>query len=388
MACTNRIHYYAKGLKELGNQVQIIIPKPTEISGKIRNHTVFGKYEGVDFEYTCGTTIRGKSFLKRRLLVLKGIIRSSKIFLQSREKIDALILVQDYSLGYILFFKLITRLLSIIFIKEQSELPFIFRTKGSLLTRIYRKLYVNHVYRLFDCIFVISKYLYSFFEGKIHSGSKLLLVPIIVNADEFSACSSLEEGMTAIVYCGPLSQQKDGILTIIKAFKQICDKFNDARLFIIGDTNVKINKDNVLRLITKLKIKNKVILTGYVSRNELKSYLTKASLLVLAKPSGKQADSCFPTKLGEYLATGNPVITTRTGEISDYLINNKNAFLAEPDSVDSFANLMDRAIADVKTAKLIGRAGKRVAEEKFDYRIHAKRIDDFLKAIYKKKYNR
>ncbi len=30
MACTKRIHLYAKGLTELGNNVKIIIPKPTE----------------------------------------------------------------------------------------------------------------------------------------------------------------------------------------------------------------------------------------------------------------------------------------------------------------------------------------------------------------------
>ena len=384
MACTNRIHFYAKGLIELGNQVQIIIPKPTEVKpANIQNHIVAGKYEGVDFEYSCGSTIRGKSFFKKRILVLKGIIRATKIIIQSSKRVDIIILVSN-SLGYILFFKLITKLLNIVYVQEKSELPFINR-KELLGTKLYHNLYINYVYKLFDGLLVISKYLYNFFENKINAEAELLLVPIIVNIEDFSIYSLPEKKILSIVYCGSLSQQKDGILTIIRAFNKISDKFYNIKLVIIGDTNVESDKNEVFRLITKLGIKNKIILTGYVSKNELKTYLSKASLLVLAKPSSKQADSCFPTKLGEFLATGNPVVVTKTGEILNYLTNNKNAFLAEPNSVDSFADLMNKAITDLKTAKLIGESGQNVAKEKFDYRIHAKQINDYLEILKKKK---
>ena len=49
-------------------------------------------------------------------------------------------------------------------------------------------------------------------------------------------------------------------------------------------------------------------------------------MLVLARPDNIQAKGGFPTKLGEYLATGNPVVVTKVGEIPNYLIDGVNAF--------------------------------------------------------------
>jgi len=46
MACTNRIHNYAKGITELGGNVKILIPKPTEgYDTKAKNKIVTGEYE-------------------------------------------------------------------------------------------------------------------------------------------------------------------------------------------------------------------------------------------------------------------------------------------------------------------------------------------------------
>jgi len=62
-----------------------------------------------------------------------------------------------------------------------------------------------------------------------------------------------------------------------------------------------------------------------------------AKILALARPKSKVADAGFPSKLTEYLSTGNPVVVTRVGEIPYYLKDNVHAFLTEPDSVNSFA---------------------------------------------------
>ena len=51
----------------------------------------------------------------------------------------------------------------------------------------------------------------------------------------------------------------------------------------------------------------------------------------MARPDSRQARGGFPTKLGEYLATGKPVCVTKVGEITVYLEDNVSAFLAEPE---------------------------------------------------------
>lgn len=378
MACTNRVHNYAKGITELGGNVKILIPKPFEVDNtKVKNLEVIGKYEDIDFEYTCGTTLRGKTFIKRRLLVLKGIIKATKVLLKSKHKLDAVLLVSN-SLGYILYFKIVTKLLRIKYLQEKSEFPFV-NEKMNFLLKIYAYLYCRYVYRCFDGMIVISKFLYAYFRNRIKKGASLLLVPIIVNFDEYTNHGKRTQN-DDIAYCGTLYEKKDGILILIEAFKRIISKYGNSKLYIIGDSH-NSDKDKIRKLIKHLQIEDRVILTGYVSRERLKELLSNAAILALAKPYSKQAESCFPSKLGEYLATGNPVVVTKTGEIPDYLTDRKTAFLAEPDSVIDLATKLDYALSNPELAKKVGIEGRKVALEHFNYKNQAKRIVNFIEQL-------
>lgn len=381
MACTNRIHNYARGITELGGNVKILIPKPFEVDNtKVINVEVTGKYEGIDFEYTCGTTLRGKTFIKRRLLVLKGIIRATRILLRSRHKLDALLLVSSSnSLGYILYFKIVTNLLHIQYLQENSELPFI-NKKMNFFLKVYVYLFCRYVYRCFDGIIVISKYLYTYFSNRIKRGASLLLVPIIVDLNEYTNLGKSTQN-DDIAYCGTLCEKKDGILTLIEAFKKISSKYGNSKLYIIGDTHNNSDKNKIRKLIKHLQIEDKVILTGYVTRERLKQLLSNAAILALAKPYSKQAESCFPSKLGEYLATGNPVVVTKTGEIPDYLTDRQTAFFAEPDSIIDLVAKLDYVLSNPELAKKVGIEGQKVALNNFNYKFQAERIINFIEQM-------
>ena len=127
-----------------------------------------------------------------------------------------------------------------------------------------------------------------------------------------------------------------------------------------------------------LNLDNRVFYKGSVSRDEIPAIIMNAQLLVLPRPDSKQAQGGFPTKLGEYLATGNPVCATTVGEIPDYLVDGESVYFAEPGSVDSFADAMHRALRNPVLAKQVGVNGRKVAEECFNKDIQAKILYDFL----------
>ena len=84
------------------------------------------------------------------------------------------------------------------------------------------------------------------------------------------------------------------------------------------------------------------------------------------------------TKLGEYLATGNPVCVTNVGEIFTYLADNESAFMVESGCVDSLVLSLDKALSDPANAKRIGLNGRKVAEENFSMDFQSIRLHDFL----------
>ena len=115
-----------------------------------------------------------------------------------------------------------------------------------------------------------------------------------------------------------------------------------------------------------------------LSREQIPPFICQASLLVLSRPDSHQAQGGFPTKLGEYLATGNPVCVTKVGEIPEYLEDNVSAFMATPGDVDSFADAIDRALSNLEQAKKVGQKGREVAEKEFNSETQARRLHEFL----------
>ena len=107
-------------------------------------------------------------------------------------------------------------------------------------------------------------------------------------------------------------------------------------------------------------------------------YLINAKILALARPDNIQGQGGFPTKLGEYLATGKPVVVTTVGELKEYLIDNTNAFLAVPDSALSFAEKMKTALDNYEKAKQVGIEGQKLANTIFNYKVQSENLINYL----------
>ena len=123
-----------------------------------------------------------------------------------------------------------------------------------------------------------------------------------------------------------------------------------------------------------------------VARNDLPMYLAQASILVLARPSSRQSEAGFPTKLGEYLATGKPVLVTRTGEIGSYLVDNFNVFFAPPDDISAFAERIRYILQNPEEASAVGRHGQEAALRFFDYRENGRKLNAFLDQLTNTKF--
>jgi glycosyltransferase involved in cell wall biosynthesis len=87
----------------------------------------------------------------------------------------------------------------------------------------------------------------------------------------------------------------------------------------------------------------------------------------------------MPTKLGEYLATGRPVVVTATGDIPKYLHDGVEAFVVEPGDVHSFSEALERALYNPVAAE-VGRAGQRLARREFDTVVHMRRLLETIEA--------
>ena len=373
MASTNRIHLYAKGIVESGNDVEILIPGVTEEYGKVRNHNRVGEYEGVKFKYACNP-VRSKSFIGRRIQNVASLINSVIILIRFKPKI---ILVVSNSFKYILLAKICSVIIRAKIIREKSEVPFY---KIEVISGI-RRIRTIAEFKLFDGIIVISGALKDFFLKDLSLKTKVLEVPILINISEKPLIKN-EPGLIEpnMVYTGSLLNNKDGVLTIIKAFVKVLPNHPNAKLILTGDLEKSVDKKIILSLIDELSIKEKVVLTGYISKEKLLEITSTAAVLLLAKPDNRQNRYNMATKIGEYLLTGRPALISDVDPASLYLSHRRNAFIVKPEE-DQIAKELEFILNNPKEAEEIGFSGKEIALKLFDYKIHAGRMIDFFKAF-------
>jgi len=378
MACAVRIHLYAKGFVQSGHNAFILIPRPYEKYGKVpKNPHHYGFVDKIEFKYSALTTVRSKYFLIRQIVDIFSLINAAFITFKKRKETDVILIVSS-NIIQILLFKLMALLINKVIIQEKSEYPLIFR-KRKLLDSIYQKLYIKYIYKLFDGMIVISKSLEDYFITRISHSAKILHVPIIVDYHIFTQARKSAKMSSEIIYAGILNQSKDGILDILNAFCRLNQIHKDKVLVLMGDIEASECKQQIHDVILKNQIEGNINITGYLPRSEMVERLKNADVLILAKPAGLQSEHSFPTKVGEYLATGKPVVLTKVGCINQYLTDGINAFIAEPGNIESLTSKLLEVFTDYKRAFEIGQRGQQVAKEEFDYRIQSKYIIDFFK---------
>lgn len=375
LASTNRIISYAHGFQYHNKHVHIVCFRKTEARNKVINNQTKGKYKNISFRYLSGSTVKADHYLIRRMEVaylnillliycLLHVKRKSLIIYYSPVNTAAIIL------------RLISWLKTCIFLKEESEHPSVYKKSNNFLSALLFGLF--H-YRLFDGILLMTKSLICFFRDEMKYRKPILHVPMSVDVDRFQLNHVLKK--KHIVFCGELNDQKDGVDILIKAFADVSKSYPDYSLSLFGTAANTETMNYYLNMVDKLKISDKVIFNGQVSNDEIPLYLQEASVLALPRPASVQAQHGFPTKLGEYLASGNPVIATSVGEILDYLTDGENAFIAEPGNVESFGNKLKEILGNLSFSKQIGIKGKETALRYFNNRNQTGDILNFHKKL-------
>ena len=376
MACTNRVHLYAKRFQERGNDVEIIIPKPTETHHtNPRNFEQKGVYDGIRFRYPLNP-VRSKSFIMRRVNDFLAYFKTLFYVIRTKRDSDVLLLVVT-KFYVVLTYKIFCKLFNCKYVWEKSEFPFVF-SKKTPISEIQHKIIEKTGFPLFDGMIVISDSLYEHFKTRISKKAKLIVVPILTDTNIFTPT---KHNSGEIVYAGVLNQFKDGIMDLLQAYRIFAKKNPDKKLVLMGDINVSSNKNDILTFIKENNLQDNVEITGYVSRPVMIERMTDAAVLVLAKPANLQAEHCVPTKIAEYLSTGKPVLTTNSGSIPKFLTNKKDAFLATPNDPERLAESLSDVFSDYEKAETIGKEGRLLAHEQFEYTTQGDRILAFFNEI-------
>lgn len=372
-APSNRVHLYCKALKEAKGFPFVINLHSTFTKPQKFNY--LGRCEGVPFYYSQKTPLRENKLIQRNINKIKGLINSLIIIRRLKKKHNVKVLFYNtIVLNEVIFF-IFLKLMKISIIRECCEAPLFIRQEKKAIKLDNFLLHLK--LKLYDEIIVISDHLNKYYSA-IFPKNKIFQIPILVDMERFSnSIKTRTDGKKVITYIGYMGGNKDGLDNLIEAMAIVSKKVSNTQLELLGSAS----KEDMLRLKNKIEslgLNDVVFFLGSKNAEEIPSILSNSDLLVLARPDNNQAKAGFPTKLGEYLASGKPVVITKTGEIPKYLIDNKSAYLAAPDDINNFANKVIFALND-ENSKKIGANGYEVANKNFNYSLYGKEILEIIR---------
>ena len=373
-AATNRVYTYARGFIESGVKAQIVCFRNDYLE------SYAGEVDGITYYYPFRQAFRSPYFLLRRWHNILKHYNTLRI-LKEIKRDHSIVAVIAYTVRMSTF--IYVWLLSFIFrtnlLLERSEHPLKELKRRPAIMAGYIKTFIEAV--LSNGIICISDYLRKFYRSVGASEKKLLIIPSTVDFTRFEGTFVSPFDFRYICYCGSLTYTKDGVHILLESFSRITGKHPDVRLVLIGKADTREDEHSLRALAQRLGIDQKTHFTGVLSRDDIPTYLCNAEVLVLSRPRSIVADAGFPSKVTEYLSTGKPIVVTRVGDIPLYLTDNVNAFLAEPDNIDDFANKMDYVLSNYQSSLKVGIKGRELVASTFNYRFQSKRIIEFLKMM-------
>ncbi|MDD3235130.1 MAG: glycosyltransferase family 4 protein [Candidatus Cloacimonetes bacterium] len=370
-ALTNRIRSYLEVLAEEGHEVRVIVYRPSEARKNVQNEH-YGSLNGVSYISSAHSVIKSKSPIAARFTWVFSYLNCLRLLYISNKKKHIDVIIQASSRSSIIpFVYLLTRLFNIMFVLENSEYPWFFLKKK--ISNLWNKpLYLGIYYKMFDGFLAMTTCLEKFHREHSKKTASVFHLPMTVDMKRFNIDISREN---LITYVGNVSYNKDGVGILLDAYLSIADIFPDWKLMIIGKTS----RDNEIKVRAEAaNLGDRVILMGSIHRDEVPILLCKSKILALARPNSLQSEGGFPTKLGEYLATGNLVVVTSVGEIPDYLEDSISALIAKPGSVESFVDKLKQGIQNYDALKSVRAKGYEVCKSVFNAKVQAHHLSDFL----------
>jgi len=385
MAATNRIKCYARAIKEGGLDCEIVVFRRTEVYGKKTDNTIGdGTFNDVPFHFIGGTPLRGRNVLIRQIQDFLDIRHTEKYLKKHLAQGDVLFFFMGDYVKLTLRFISIAQKKGAFCVRDLCELPYGTRAETEATIHL-RHITIEKQFPQMDGIISISETLLNLAKKNTLPSCKHIKVPIMVDFNSFylNDCSA-DAGIPYIFHSGTLYEQKDGILGMIESFGKFIKKINYPVKFIsTGNISKAPNyeREQIKRLIEHYDLADKVVFTGYVNDDTLKTLLKKASTVIINKYCTQQNLYCFSTKLGEYLAAAKPVIITDVGEATNWLTDKKDAYIVEPENTEALTNAIEYTFSHLEESKQIGKNGQETCHKCFDYHNWAQPLVEFMNQL-------
>lgn len=373
MAGTKRVQHAINGLKAIqGVAINVVIVRQSK-----QMNALFGTHKGIPYQTVTGDLSRLSKLLKapavnaRTRKILRGLFRQGPLnilYIYGPPNFDSLC-----SANYArrIGFKVVYDVVEDYDLAEERTGNWWHRV-ANLITRRS----IRNISSLADGIVVISSHLEEKLKQHSRGAVPMHKMPITVDLDIYPGPERCFKNPTTLFYAGSFGH-KDGVPVLIEAFEKLASVYQSVRLVMTGKGSDE-TMNVVRKRIHQSPHKDRIHYKGYLDDTDYYTELFNADILCMPRIDSGYANAGFPFKLGEYLATGKPVVASAVSDVPVLLKADHDAVLVEPDSSKAIFRAVQTLIHDVDGAFEMGARGRAAARRLFDFREQGERLYLFL----------
>jgi glycosyltransferase involved in cell wall biosynthesis len=159
-----------------------------------------------------------------------------------------------------------------------------------------------------------------------------------------------------VLFVGRLAVEKD-LPTLLRSVPELALSRPGARIVIVGHGQ---EETRLRQMVEDLHLGDRVVFAGSVSGDDLPPYFHACDVLVL--PSIYEG---IPTVLVEAAVSGKPVVSTRTRNVEDVVIDGQTGHLVPVGDPGAMATALAGVLSDPTLAAQMGQAGREHVQSRF-----------------------
>ena len=235
-----------------------------------------------------------------------------------------------------------------------------------------------------DGVITISKFLDNYYKK---TNMTVLIPPL--SPFIYKELCLINDERKVIVYAGiPFrigkkarneSDLKDRIDKIIILLCEAKDRGANFKLDIYGFTKNEYLFSLPLQSGFVNRLGDFVEFHGIKSNSEVVKEISKADFTILIRDVKRDTVAGFPTKVSESISCGTPVITNKTSDIDDYVIEEKNGFFIEDNSIEKIIQILK-----IDSYEVLKMKSKCLETNIFYYKFYLDKMANFLSRIESK----
>lgn len=381
MASTTRVRNIAKGLMAEGAKVKYFGLRAADVESSSEKKRE-GEVDGICYSYPGGFAVRSGNWFYRRLDDFLGKWLSVRkiLLLKLTGKLDAVVIYSRNS-KIVLFWIRFFHLIKVPVILEICEWPLANVGSNRVCLKNAERFCRDAVLAT-DAALPISRYIHEQVQNVAQMAGRtipLFTIPIMIDIDPTDINDSALTGEQYLLYSGSIAYM-DIAQFVVDVSRELKNRGISIAIRFTGGGNSEAF-ENLKAYARKHEVLETLEFTGFLQEKHLWSMMRGAVALLAPLPDNCQSKARFPTKLGYYLASGRPVVTTSVGSVQEYLIDCTNAYIAEDYTPKSVADAIEKVLMNRDRANEIGKCGKKLAYEIFHYKNACKGIIEFIMSI-------